>query len=371
MPVSFPTSKRYYVSFRNSDTGLTPSFVYYKRTDTHANVLPQPLFTELLGGTYYFDVPFTLSSDPDLIFQIDGGFSIPTEEVRYSTGMASSKDLFIDEPISQVKDDVWNDSTNRVGGTKGEYVETIGLPADNSAQATLFGKALLHKESIRGDTAGSSDGNDIEQVYDSVAGAQSDLDDIQGAGFNTATDSLKVISDGVDFLTTGIGAPGAVANAVWDDVVNRAPGTKGDNVENPPVGISGPQVAAAVWDALTASYVVANSFGARIAADATALSDIKGVGFASLTDSLAATSVKLTRALGMLHENSVLDQTTFTAENNLLTGRMRLYDSKANADLATAASPGVYDTGKIAEYSIVATYTGTNLKTYRVDKEFP
>ena len=53
----------------------------------------------------------------------------------------------------------------------------------------------------------------------------------------------------------------------------------------------------------------------------------------------------------------------------------QLQEAKANADAAEAAAllaypaPSVYDTGKIAEYAIVATYTGTNVKTYKVSLE--
>jgi hypothetical protein len=79
------------------------------------------------------------------------------------------------------------------------------------------------------------------------------------------------------------------------------------------------------------------------------------------------------RALGMLHENSVLDNTTYIGVN-LASGRLRLYDSAANATAARAASqqvpPVEYDTGLIARYAINAAYTGANLKDYVVTLEF-
>ncbi len=75
-----------------------------------------------------------------------------------------------------------------------------------------------------------------------------------------------------------------------------------------------------------------------------------------------------TRALGLLHENSVLDLTSFDINNNLLSARLRLYSSAANAIAAQAASPGAYATGQIAQYAIAATYTGKNLQTYLVDR---
>ena len=190
--MSFPTTPRYFLTFRNSDTGLTPMFTYFKRSDTLADVIP-PSVVELSNGRYYFDWTFALSTSPDIVFQIDGGVSIPTEEVRYLNGQISPRDRFIDVPVSQVTTDI-------------------------------------------------------------------------------------------------------------------------------------------------------------------------GVTLTSMT-------AQLTRALGLMHENSVLDGTTFTVDNNLLTGRMRIYDSKANADAAVAISPAVYNTGKIAEYAILATYVGTNLQTYKVSRE--
>jgi hypothetical protein len=83
--------------------------------------------------------------------------------------------------------------------------------------------------------------------------------------------------------------------------------------------------------------------------------------------------VLLQRALGMLHENSVLDLTSFTG-GNLGSARLRLYDSAINAAAAQAAAnlqpPVEYDTGKLAQYSINATYTGANLKDYLVTLEW-
>lgn len=103
--------------------------------------------------------------------------------------------------------------------------------------------------------------------------------------------------------------------------------------------------------------------------DGVSNTQLAGSGFDTAQHSLAVVAGQvLPRVLGMLHENSVLDQTTFDVNNNLTAGRLRLYNSKTNADAAEAASPGTYDTGKIAQYSISATYTGTNLQTYEVAK---
>jgi hypothetical protein len=70
----------------------------------------------------------------------------------------------------------------------------------------------------------------------------------------------------------------------------------------------------------------------------------------------------MARTVGLLHENSVLDTTTYNADNRLTGGRIRLYDSKANAQAATG-------TGLIATYTITANYTGLALTNYTVVKE--
>lgn len=71
-------SSRYFFKFRQSDTGLTPAFLMYKNADTLANITP-PAISELGGGMYYFDPSVT---DPEIVFQIDGGASLPSD-IRY------------------------------------------------------------------------------------------------------------------------------------------------------------------------------------------------------------------------------------------------------------------------------------------------
>ena len=40
------------------------------------------------------------------------------------------------------------------------------------------------------------------------------------------------------------------------------------------------------------------------------------------------------RILGLMYENSVFDQQVYNAQNNVVSGRIRAYDSKTNAELA-------------------------------------
>lgn len=78
--------------------------------------------------------------------------------------------------------------------------------------------------------------------------------------------------------------------------------------------------------------------------------------------SLSALTTLVGRSLGLMHENSVLDQTAFDGQNNLTTARLRTYNSKANAEAAGA-------TGLQSTYVISATYSGKNVQTYTVVKE--
>jgi hypothetical protein len=70
----------------------------------------------------------------------------------------------------------------------------------------------------------------------------------------------------------------------------------------------------------------------------------------------------VTRALGLLHENAVLDQTFFNGFNRLTSGRLRTYDTKQNAEDAGG-------TGLQSTYTIEVTYQGGNVQTYTVVRE--
>ena len=77
---------------------------------------------------------------------------------------------------------------------------------------------------------------------------------------------------------------------------------------------------------------------------------------------VTADKTNLLRILGLLHENAVLDQTTYNSEGNLLTGRLRVYDTKANATAAGTA-------GLLFSYTIEATYNAGLLQTYKILKD--
>lgn len=85
----------------------------------------------------------------------------------------------------------------------------------------------------------------------------------------------------------------------------------------------------------------------------------------SSTDDLAAS---IARILGLVHENAFIDNTVYDANSMLLSGRIRIFDSKASAQAATKG--GVGEAGTTAEYTIEADYAGPgNMETYRMVKE--
>lgn len=285
----FPVTARYFIDFRNSDTGLTPTFTFFQQTPGFGATTPSSPaggIVEKSNGRYYFDWIWTSKTDSDIVFQVDGGASIPTEEVRYVKGTISPRDRFLDEPISQVVSDVWTDNTAYAAGQKGKRVDDIGAPADTSATATVFGKTLLYKESVKGaddrsitDIAGAGfvGGTDslkiisdnVDTANASLSTANTSLSDIKGAGFATGTDSLKIISDNVDAINIETDAA-SIANAVWDAATagNVGAGTMGGLVNDTKTAVDAinvetdaASIAAAVWDSATSGHITPGSFG--------------------------------------------------------------------------------------------------------------
>lgn len=154
---------RYFLRFRHSDTGLTPTFIFFKKASDLTNETP-PAVSEVGSGTYYFDYTPAF----DIVFEVDGGASIPTEEVRYISDTITPKDAFVDEPVSQVKDDVWNDATNRALGTKGDFVEHIGLDTDAVDAASVFGKVYKARDAVMGGSGYLGTGVDVKTVKDTI-----------------------------------------------------------------------------------------------------------------------------------------------------------------------------------------------------------
>jgi len=64
------------------------------------------------------------------------------------------------------------------------------------------------------------------------------------------------------------------------------------------------------------------------------------------------------QTLGLVQENQSMDQMIYDANSQLISARIRLYDSAANVGT---------DTGVIATYTMTSTYSGTELATYKVE----
>lgn len=103
--MAFPVTTRYFVKFHHSNTGLSPTFVFYKRADTLAD-LSQPSISAVGSGIYYFPVTFSATTDPDVVFQVDGGSGITDEAVRYVSDVISPRNYCLDEAVTTAVSDV-------------------------------------------------------------------------------------------------------------------------------------------------------------------------------------------------------------------------------------------------------------------------
>lgn len=230
---------RYFVNYRHSDTGLTPTFTYFKKASDLTNQTAPTPIVEVGNGRYYFDHTPTY----DEIWELDGGASIPTEEIRYVSGSCSPNDDFVTVITAAIS--AGTTAVNAHTDAETAIVTAlIGTAVDVAGTGTLFG----HIASVSTDTAGI-----------------------------------------------------ATANAGITNIATL-----------------------------------------------------------------------VTRALGMLHENSFLDLTSFDVNNNFTGGRLRIFDTKAHASAALPGDvPSVGVNGLIAYYTITASYTGVNLTTYKVTREAP
>jgi len=86
---------------------------------------------------------------------------------------------------------------------------------------------------------------------------------------------------------------------------------------------------------------------------------------ASDVDDLAASIVRL---LGLHKENTFIDNTVFDTEGQLLSARVRLFDSKANAQAATDGDG--YSTGLVATYTMETAYEAVGrMQQFRMVRE--
>lgn len=74
------------------------------------------------------------------------------------------------------------------------------------------------------------------------------------------------------------------------------------------------------------------------------------------------TAVDIKRILGLSHENIFIDKTIFDANSQLLSARVRLFDSKENCDLATV--DGNETAGLLSEYTTETSWLAVNKFAY-------
>lgn len=237
--MAFPVTARYFLNFRKSDTGLTPTPTF-KRADTFVGVGAPTIF-EVSDGEYYFDWTWNTPTDVDIIFIVDGGASIPTEEVRYIKGTISPRDRFIDEPISQVIDGVWDEATSG-HTTPGSFGQTLQLVDSGLAQAGTATTITLR-----------AGGSAIDDFY---------------------KNGLITITSG-----TGVGQSRSISGYVGATriaTVDRAWGTNPANGSGyiilpaaPSSTLTNAGIAEAVWDEALAGHLTAGTTGAALAAAGT------------------------------------------------------------------------------------------------------
>lgn len=77
---------------------------------------------------------------------------------------------------------------------------------------------------------------------------------------------------------------------------------------------------------------------------------------------------KLIRVLGLTHENVFIDNTVYDQQGQLITARVRLFDSKEHVEMATDG--GTEDAGLIATYNVQSQYESLGrMSTYRMIKQ--
>lgn len=100
---------RYFIRFPHSKTSLNPTFTYFNNATSFGVVTPPTILevngVGLGGGSYYFDYVPTF----EIVWEADGGGTITDEHDRYVPGQIGPEDVYLDEPISQVKDDIWDE----------------------------------------------------------------------------------------------------------------------------------------------------------------------------------------------------------------------------------------------------------------------
>jgi hypothetical protein len=86
--------------------------------------------------------------------------------------------------------------------------------------------------------------------------------------------------------------------------------------------------------------------------------DIWGGEYEASTGSVEDLYNMVRRLLGLSHENIFIDETLYDGDTQLISARVRLFDTKANCDAATDG--GSETTGLIATYTLTSSWEGIN-----------
>lgn len=86
------------------------------------------------------------------------------------------------------------------------------------------------------------------------------------------------------------------------------------------------------------------------------------------TVDVSSIKTNILRLLGLTHENSVIDAQIYNDSGDIVSARIRCYNSAVNCAAASAASPATYLTGMLFEYRVFALYQAGVLKNYRIER---
>jgi hypothetical protein len=86
--------------------------------------------------------------------------------------------------------------------------------------------------------------------------------------------------------------------------------------------------------------------------------DVWGEGYQASAGTIGDVYGMVQRILGLSHENTFIDNTTYDSDYQMVSGRVRLFDSKTNCDAATDG--GSETTGLLATYTITTTWEALN-----------
>ena len=332
---------RHVLRFRHSDTGLTPSFTYFKKVSDLSNVCRSlrlsRLATEPTTSITHLHTTSLLKSTVAQAFQLKKYGTLSTQSVREIHGLMSPslKSTQMSGPTARL--------TQR---PKGVRVDQLGdLPMQVRLRLSLESRFSTKKLSVEMGQ-GFRTAHLFENVYDRLG----------------APTGASVVVDIAAVATSVKGSAGLdisqIAGTGW-----AAPLIPSRRFLSHWGAPTLPSIAAAVWDVDLTTHTTAGTSGAKLGAAASqtdinvAQSSIKGASNIDATQlytrlgapagfscrrhrsnqdryrgaaaNVTALGTQLTRALGLMHENSVLDQTIYDSSNNLISGRLRIYNSKA------------------------------------------